>query len=1089
MNQPQNVNPAFVIIGVGGGGRGAVNWIKYRLQTDGFPYERVHLLVIDGPVKDQYVLPGDFQIDTSQQSPEFYQFHLSPVGPVTARAKGDPVPYIDTWLHPDDARRIPAEHIEPRDGYGMVRIAGRTGLFQEASGVNAQIGSLLRKALADATKGGQSPTLNIFLVGSFSGGTGAGTLLDVAHLVRHQMQGVSVPCHFVGILLLPNAYGGVFTLPNEVVARDARSFAALRELMRAQGASPSSPVRISYAPNLSVENGQIFDLCYLIDGFGGQFQLGNIAPRDGVCAAAADFILSWLKDQSSWSSSVIGNFKPNTATQPANQRYADFGVHSLIFPEHDLLETFALQFAIDLYTAITTPPPTDLSGGHLAESVLQGIKFTQLAMNNERGRAIYEHPPVSGAPGRRNELFHLIQHFLVGKRGETRFPKGPSQGTVLALYDVVPVDTMLTSISNQEVIEQCDIQATQYIGKVGSTSARDVRGFLRLKQQEITEVFADAVIAHLEQICQDETGEPMTLDRKPHLLVEIAEFLDTLRTYLEHLRTRYQQAWDYYKNKEGVIDKQIEAVNQLRRVMLSGKPIDQTLQKQYRGTRDLYGTYQCYMELLIWDIMMNACVDLLGALLDVVNELDLLVGRTTYSWLNYLQRCREQLESRKNELVAQRRERARVAVRRYFPQPEDEAEKRMYEELIGISPGSSLSQAHLALLKEVRWKLYVPSGQYLPLQRVQEAKLVLEFPEVPGFDRQKYESSIQSLIAVFTGRIERLTLTTHSPDAVVQYGRNALGPSLNKKTIWDALAYDFQHVWLPQHSGVPQQQALKQYVSEVVVTLVQHANPLLGHTQAAAPRLDLCFADWLANASGLANAVRTEFDQQLKSRQGLTVQPVNLKNEVICLQSEYYVDITQWSYWKVCHENYRKYVRALPGRPDYIPPWVCPEERNAALMEEWLWQHSLINPLRPLHSSVVQYLGDLETFTRFSLVYAFGLLPVQKGQTATQSDRFYVDTGRVGGPVTLGEVWRMSEVLEAVFAPNNADVRRKISDMWHQHEQTYSTDFSKLKDDIIQRANRIQFAPVPVNSQDAIDRSDLKLAMQTAMLWYADAIR
>jgi hypothetical protein len=52
----------FLIVGVGGGGRGVLNHVKYELEQEYGTTEkaRVRLVCVDGPEQDHYVLPDDF---------------------------------------------------------------------------------------------------------------------------------------------------------------------------------------------------------------------------------------------------------------------------------------------------------------------------------------------------------------------------------------------------------------------------------------------------------------------------------------------------------------------------------------------------------------------------------------------------------------------------------------------------------------------------------------------------------------------------------------------------------------------------------------------------------------------------------------------------------------------------------------------------------------------------------------------------------------------------------------------------------------------------------------------------------------------
>ncbi|KDA53196.1 hypothetical protein EG19_06835 [Thermoanaerobaculum aquaticum] len=1083
---------AFLIVGVGGGGRGVANWVKKRLQTDTFPFSgRVYTLVLDGPERDQYILPGDFQIDTSPGSPEFYQFTQSPVTPIQMRANGQPVPFIDTWLSEHDAQRVPANHIDPRDGYGMVRVAGRVGFFQEVAGVDAKLTNLLKMALATGDTATQQGTINVFLVGSFSGGTGAGMLLDVAHLLRSRLDSLpGVNKHFIGIILMPNSYDRVFSTASEQVARDARSFAALRELMRAQGAGSTREINIQYADNIRVNNSQLFDLCYLIDGQGASFQLANTLPRDGVCAAAADFLLTLVKNEDPWSASIIATYKPGTAVQPSTRRYSDFGIHSFIFPEKDLLETMALRFGVELYNLLITPPAAAAEEGKkMAEEMLNGIRFTELLVFNQRGRDIYSRPPIKSEPQWRNDLLELIRHFAVGGDSYS-FPRSP----ILNLADVVPVDQWYNNITNVEVITNCDKEDKAYIGAEDSTRVQQVYGFLKETSNKIASAFADSLISRIKNLFYDPTtGEPIPLSVKPYSLAVLGDFLSTLDHYIDALRAAYQNALHQFDQRQDVVGYQKMVVDELAKKMQQSD-VDGDLQRQYVGDKNTLGEYQRFMELKIWRIVLNSCIHLLDTLDELVEIVDRMVGRTTHAWLKYLDRdCRQALSDRLNGLYNARHTFSKVPVRTYFPMPEDRAEAQIYQELvIGNTGGTqpAIGQMHMSLLSNMKWRFYAPASSqagWTPREKVEAYELLLEFPKVEGFDETLYQQlAKQRLRHVQTGKIEELTVYRHSPDQPVQYARNQLKDPLAKMGIWDALAYDFQFNWLPDHRDLDQTQALQDYVADRVNLLIQRSNHLLSHTDVGRPSQVFCFSEFSPEAGTLAAQIAQAFRDELNKRGGINDNPA-LRKEIIRVQSEYYIDINKWGYQSTCHTNYRQYLNDLAQRRDYIQPAVCPEERLAAQIEGWLFSQGFLNPIRPLDPTVVAYLRNEEAFTNLALVYAMKLLAVQTSNDPTKSDSFVVDTGQAAGPVVLGEVWNMGQVLSVYFS--NEKVQAKVNDLWRTYLNGFAGNFSNLKETLTTAAKQLNFHDVPTGKIDDIHRDDLLLAMKAAILLYAEKIR
>ena len=84
-------------------------------------------------------------------------------------------PYIYRWLD----TRIPP--LSGQNGAGGIRQAGRAMLFLEMNNVVEAI----RRTISKLITGNEVKSLNIYLLAGISGGTGSGTFLDMAYIVRH----------------------------------------------------------------------------------------------------------------------------------------------------------------------------------------------------------------------------------------------------------------------------------------------------------------------------------------------------------------------------------------------------------------------------------------------------------------------------------------------------------------------------------------------------------------------------------------------------------------------------------------------------------------------------------------------------------------------------------------------------------------------------------------------------------------------------------------------------------------------------------------------------------------------------------------
>ena len=105
-------------------------------------------------------------------------------------------PWIYRWLD----TQIPV--VFGGNGAGSCRQAGRAMLFLEIDKVIEK----LRTAILELTMGAHVLNLNIYILSGVSGGTGGGTCLDMAYIVRHVADMIAGPMsvHIFGYLLMPD---------------------------------------------------------------------------------------------------------------------------------------------------------------------------------------------------------------------------------------------------------------------------------------------------------------------------------------------------------------------------------------------------------------------------------------------------------------------------------------------------------------------------------------------------------------------------------------------------------------------------------------------------------------------------------------------------------------------------------------------------------------------------------------------------------------------------------------------------------------------------------------------------------------------
>ncbi len=1079
---------AFIVVGVGGGGRGTLNWLKYRAQTEApdlIKTGRLQLFEFDGPLNDEhYDIPGGMRIDTGPGSPEFYQFHQSPVDTILRCSKGQRVPYISDWLNEQDARRIAPVGIDPQQGFGQSRVPGRVTLFLEVDSVVSKIDDLRRRAAQVPMEAGRVGRMNyVFLVGSYTGGTGGGTLNDMAHLIRSRLDGGD---RLVGILLLPNSYNTVQIAQDTVRNRDARAFAALREMLRALGLRGTATTNLTYSNNVQVANHQLFDLCFLVDSEGRSFSLTTEPPIEGVCAAAADFILSCVCNRDVFSGDATNWIQQDIIPRDAFSRFSDFGIHSFIFPKEDVLRSLSLRFAVEFYDALLTVPPKDADTGfNLACGILRCTPLTELVVTFHQGNPVHLNPPVAEPRTARTDFETLRDKYNVhGARD--RFPS-------LDLDPIIQIDTMFTSVSDEEVREQCRRTIGRIMGEALSTDRRTVNGWLNTKNGDIQNEFADRLLTEILRLfynTQNQPPTPLPLHNDPYRLAILNDLLNALSQMLKGFNEAVKNLREaHIDSPTNVVTQQQARLNEIERQMRqSGRRINQHLQQRYVREAEIL------LELLAWRESILHLSSLLNNIQRLVEHHRNNVSASSYSWMQLFQTYRNTLAGQLENLTRERKAREEIPVRTYFPKAGDDGEKQLYQDRVVAT------NLHRTLLSGMHWELVVETGvaEPTPLDRAMAAELILVIPEVPGFDRRQYGEQVRTLRNLASGSIEAKRLSNHAAEEIVLWARQHIEPYFDGDatnptpfTIWDALWYDYSARWQPKNPG----RTLGDYVRERVDLLIGRSNVLLGHNTHGLQQHIRLYAQQTVKEQN-AGQLLTAFTKDLQNR-GQNFIAGASPTECVHVVTEHGADITLWAYYGTAHDNYRAYLdeyfntAATPQGTNLYPITVCPEEQLAVMIERHLVVNRIITSYQLLHPTVITHFQDQQAFRLFALAYLFDLFDKDTNDAVRSEHYFYVpildQTGQTVN-VRLGRLWEMDEVLRAFLAPQNDSVRKVVQERYNEmfqryrNQTDYPNNFRKL---LLDKCRNITFNNPPHGSQDSINRQHLALAMRAVVEQYA----
>lgn len=255
-----------------------------------------------------------------------------------------------------------------KSGSGRIRHMGRISIFRDLSAATrSEILSRLRAAMTSLRNDvDRDQQLEIIIVSSLAGGTGAGMMVDMALLARAQAHALVQKNYILrGFFLLPRA----FTAGGLGEDRDmlARSFAAWRELDRFMIVSERfGAQQVNYSqqnPDLRLRVAQrAFDISYLIDSARKSVNsLENVKAEEGVYPAIANCISAILDDIAGkeYTEFVATNLQGKLASLPRKPYHSAIGSYTLKVPVYYAHERFTHQLALEVLDKLLAPEKGD----------------------------------------------------------------------------------------------------------------------------------------------------------------------------------------------------------------------------------------------------------------------------------------------------------------------------------------------------------------------------------------------------------------------------------------------------------------------------------------------------------------------------------------------------------------------------------------------------------------------------------------------------------------------------------------------------------------------------------------------------------
>ena len=257
--------------------------------------------------------------------------------------------HISPWFQAEwKLRKLTRGQWNLDQGAGMYRQMGRLALFFDLLNPTTSVAKrrVEDKLLSIARKAQGDQSIAVMIVGSLTGGTGAGLFMDMAHIVRQVAKANNdIKITIRGFFFLPQSFARVLgDAPLQEARR--RSYAAMRELERlllhedAKYGYPMHYVLPTAGMNQRIYRSEIkqklYDFAYLIDGAGNR-RLNDVALQDGLAPMVGDAMLAYIdyhygNYEQQYLNNVNSSIQNRQQTEGRRAFVGSLGTYSIVLP-------------------------------------------------------------------------------------------------------------------------------------------------------------------------------------------------------------------------------------------------------------------------------------------------------------------------------------------------------------------------------------------------------------------------------------------------------------------------------------------------------------------------------------------------------------------------------------------------------------------------------------------------------------------------------------------------------------------------------------------------------------------------------------
>lgn len=995
-----------IVIGLGGTGQWALTFLKKDLLElgNGKMPPGVRLLCFDttsqptataGKKGGRGKEEEEVRAGAVELTPNIEFFPIGDnVMQLASEIAGNQHPHMQWFPARSYLGKLPPAAFNTKEGSGQIRHMGRISLFRDLS---ATAKSVILSRLRDAIQNMQGDVsrdrqLEIIVISSLAGGTGAGMLIDMALLVRAQAKEL-VQRNFVlrGFFLLPRA----FTAGGLGEDRDmlARSFATWRELDRFMIVSERFG---AHQVNYSQQNTDLrlriaqraYDVSYLIDpARPGANSLENVRAEEGVYPAIAYCLSAILDDIAgkAYTEFVTTNLSGKMAQLPRNPYHSAVGSYTLKVPVFYAHEKFTHQLALDVLEKWLAPEKNERGIVNRVSSILN----REVAQGNAGWPAVRGFMAASALNYDGQEIPNTL---LMPLMAQVRDGDGQNNGHLIAQWARGglsraghPVVSALANVSQDDtgkkVMADINAELNLFLWNVLPPSRQSgdtpSQGYNRIVPR-VPE------LRNEHYGLDDATGSRLrgkyglALDRAQEF--QIARFRRLLAAWTTNAlngqnpdpeiarggKLGYVQA--FYRELERTFDYFVGFLNKVR---TQRNEVDRIGQRTLNAAGQSRQAYQREMDKRCWFTFWDG----------FIHPDAYTVQR------DYLEAEQHSIDVRKDDILMDELSETALAMKEYAANTLEEVENWIAHLATGATGVNSLYNVAAESLNNVKVNHEIDKR----LQRVSELIGEHEYKT-----QQEFINTALSRITWSTDPLgDRLaihcgvTTPADNPDQPPRhyaFKRDGIRPEQQNLSVILAMAEQPFHN-LKQERPLAREIARPYPTGEALATAVHDkAEPLyLGSSTPIGPQTTACY---IRVHSDVDDATRQYFDEftaqmrALKPMKGSALTTVDSedRHKMTIVRSDDLVPSTDFAMWHACRDAYIRQVtdsqRGIPAAELHI----FPAEINACYYEAEM-PRLLLREYRTLHPEVVALLEERERFEMFFRAKALGFITREAGKS------------------------------------------------------------------------------------------------------------